>query len=109
MMEKFKLNDMIKGWFIGNFEPSLFRTEAVEVAVKTYNPGEFEEEHYHKIGTEFTVVVEGMIELNDIQYTVNDIVKIGPGESAKFKSITKSITVVVKIPGVINDKFLTKK
>ena len=109
MIDKFNLNEMINGWFIGNFEPSLFKTEAVEVAVKSYKPGDFEEEHYHKIATEFTVIIEGIVELNDIQYGVNDIIKIHPGESAKFKSITKSLTVVVKIPGVTNDKFLTKK
>jgi hypothetical protein len=109
MIEKFNLNDMIKGWFIGDFEPSLYKTEAVEVAVKSYNSGDFEEEHYHKIATEFTVVIEGIVELNDIQYGVNDIIKIEPGTSAKFKSITKSLTVVVKIPGVKNDKFITRK
>jgi hypothetical protein len=100
---------MVKGWFIGDFEPSLYKTEAVEVAVKSYNSGDFEEEHYHKIATEFTVVIEGIVELNDIQYGVNDIIKIEPGTSAKFKSITNSLTVVVKIPGVKNDKFITRK
>lgn len=109
MIEKFNLNDMVKGWFIGDFEPSLYKTEAVEVAVKSYNSGDFEEEHYHKIATEFTVVIEGIVELNDIQYGVNDIIKIEPGTSAKFKSITNSLTVVVKIPGVKNDKFITRK
>lgn len=109
MIEKFNLNDMIKGWFIGDFEPSLYKTDAVEVAVKSYNSGDFEEEHYHKIATEFTVVLDGIVELNDIRYGVNDIIKIEPGKSARFKSITKSLTVVVKIPGVKNDKFLTRK
>lgn len=109
MIEKYNLNEMVKGWFIGNFEPSLFKTEAFELAVKSYKEGDFEEEHYHKVATEFTVVIEGLIELNGVQYGVNDIIKIQPGDCAKFKSITNSLTVVVKIPGAINDKYLTTK
>ena len=35
-MKKNKLSEMIGGWFIGNFEPSLLKTNYVEVAVKKY-------------------------------------------------------------------------
>ena len=34
-----KLADMTKGWFVGNFEPSLWKTNDVEAAVKTYKKG----------------------------------------------------------------------
>ena len=39
-MNKSKLGDMIGGWFIGNFEPSLLKTNDVEVAVKKYKAGD---------------------------------------------------------------------
>jgi hypothetical protein len=29
-----KLKDMFRGWVVGNFEPSLYKTDDVEVAVK---------------------------------------------------------------------------
>lgn len=35
-MKTAKLEDMTKGWFIGNFNPSLLKTNDVEVAVKSY-------------------------------------------------------------------------
>ena len=47
-MKTAKLGSMIKGWFIGNFEPTLLRTNDVEVAVKEYKKGDYEELHYHK-------------------------------------------------------------
>ena len=31
-----KLRDMKRGWFIGDFEPSLLKTRDCEVAVKSY-------------------------------------------------------------------------
>ena len=76
MLEKFELNDMIKGWFIGNFEPTLYHTNDVEVAVKKYKAGDVEDEHYHKIATEFTVILNGEIEMNGIKFSENQIIKI---------------------------------
>ena len=37
-----KLSNMKGGWFIGNFEPSLFKTNECEVAVKSYKKGDKE-------------------------------------------------------------------
>ena len=33
-MKKYNLKNMIKGWFIGKFEPTLLDTDLFEVAVK---------------------------------------------------------------------------
>ena len=41
-----KLSDMTKGWFIGNFEPSLHKTNECEIGVKSYNAGDYEKKHY---------------------------------------------------------------
>ena len=108
-MEKFKLDDMVKGWFIGNFEPSLFKTNDVEVGVKKYNKGDKELRHFHKISTEFTVIINGIIEMNKQRYKSGDIVVVRPGEASDFNAITDVITVVVKIPGANNDKFLVNE
>ena len=108
-MNKAKLEDMIGGWFIGNFEPSLLKTNDVEVAVKKYKAGDTEEAHYHKVATEYTVVLKGKVRMMDIEYNEGDILTIHPMESTDFLAITDVTTVVVKIPGASNDKYLTKK
>ena len=46
------LNNMKKGWFIGDFEPSILKTNNVEVAVKHYLRDEEESAHYHKVSKE---------------------------------------------------------
>lgn len=104
-MEKFKLDDMINGWFIGNFEPSLFKTNDVEVAVKKYNSGEKEASHFHKIATEFTIILAGTAIMNKQTFESGDIVVIKPGEETDFCALTDLITVVVKIPGANSDKY----
>lgn len=105
-MQKFNLGDMVGGWFIGNFEPSLLKTNDVEVSVKKYNAGDYDSFHYHKIGTEYTVIVHGIVKMSGKIYNENDILIILPGEKTDFEAITDAITVVVKIPGASNDKYI---
>ncbi|OCG61276.1 hypothetical protein A9G42_03910 [Gilliamella sp. Nev6-6] len=102
-----KLDDMTKGWFIGNFEPSIYKTNDVEVAVKKYNKGDYEEEHYHKIATEYTVILSGKVRMNGIEYSSGDIIVIEPREATDFECLEDgTINVVVKLPGANNDKYL---
>lgn len=100
------LSNMTKGWFIGNFEPSLFKTNDVEVAVKSYKAGDHEDKHYHKIATEYTVIINGEVEMNGVRYKTGDIIVMEPGEATDFTAVTDSTNVVVKIPGANNDKYL---
>lgn len=104
-MRLFKLDEMIKGWFVGNFSPSAFKSNAVEVAIKCYKKGEFEERHFHKIATELTVIIKGKVMMNGKTFKDGDIIVIEPNESTDFKVLEKSITAVVKVPSVKNDKF----
>ena len=101
-----KLDSMTKGWFIGNFTPSLYKTNEVEIAVKSYKAGDYEDKHYHKIATEYTVIIDGEVEMNGVRYKKNDIIVMEPGEMTDFKAITDSTNVVVKIPGANNDKYI---
>lgn len=104
-MKTEKLDNMIKGWFVGNFEPSLYKTNNVEVAIKRYKAGNYEEAHYHKIATEITVIISGLVEMGGNIYRNGDIVIIEPNEMVDFLAINDSVTAVVKIPGANNDKY----
>lgn len=105
-MEKYDLNNFFKGWFIGNFEPSLLKTDDFEIAIKRYNKGDYEESHVHKIATEYTLIVSGSVKMNGKCYYADDIIEIKPNEYTDFKCLSKVITCVVKVPCVKNDKYL---
>ena len=105
-MKIFKLKDMHSGWFIGNFQPSVFKTNDVEVAIKKYREGDYENAHYHKLATEYTVIVSGTVKMNNEIYSEGDVIVIEPYESTDFRAITDVITTVVKLPGANNDKYL---
>ncbi|RDC54240.1 hypothetical protein DU508_22390 [Pedobacter chinensis] len=105
-MEVYKIKDMFNGWFIGNFEPSLLKTNDLEVGLKEYKKGDYEGFHYHKIATEYTVIVCGKVEMNGIQYEEGDILVMKPFDVTDFKALTDVKTLVVKLPGANNDKYI---
>jgi quercetin dioxygenase-like cupin family protein len=105
-MKLHKLKDMFRGWVVGNFEPSLYKTDLVEVGVKEYKAGDKEQLHYHKVATEITVIVKGMVIMNGTLYNSGDIITIEPGESTNFEALTDTITTVVKLPCVKDDKYI---
>lgn len=103
-----KLENMKGGWFIGNFEPSLFKTNDCEVAVKTYKKGDKEDAHYHKIATEYTCVVKGKVRMFDQVFDAGSIIVVEPGDATAFEALEDAMNVVVKMPGVNNDKYLVE-
>jgi quercetin dioxygenase-like cupin family protein len=99
------INLMTRGWFVGNFEPTIYNTDEVEVAVKNYKMGDVESRHYHKISTEITVIVSGKVKMNNKEYRMGDIIYLEPGEVTDFMALEDTVTTVVKIPGALNDKY----
>ena len=108
-MDKDRLDRMTNGWFIGDFEPSVFRTTEFEVGVKRYPTGMVEPAHQHLIATEVTLVLSGKVRMNQIFYFPGDILVTHPGEQVSFEAIEDSVTVVVKTPSVIGDKYVVQE
>lgn len=104
-MQIYRLADMTKGWFVGDFAPAALRTGAAEVAVKSYRPGTVEPRHVHRLATEVTLILSGRARLNDAVHEAGDIVVMAPGEAADFEALTEVVTVVVKTPSVAGDKY----
>lgn len=108
-MKTVKLADMFKGWFVGNFEPTIYRTNDVEVAIKEYKVGDYESAHYHKIATEITVIQSGRVKMFDKIFNSGDIIVVEPNEETDFEALEDTVTIVVKIPGANNDKYLVEE
>ena len=103
-----RLDTMYKGWFVGNFLPSVCSTQDFEIAVKHYNVGDYEKHHTHKIATEITVIIEGEARMQENKISKGDIVTILPGEETDFYALTNVTTVVVKYPSIKDDKYLSE-
>ncbi|WNW13228.1 hypothetical protein RRX38_19390 [Pseudomonas sp. DTU_2021_1001937_2_SI_NGA_ILE_001] len=104
-MKTAHLHDMVKGWFVGDFHPVALRSSACEVAIKHYQAGDREAAHYHKVATEVTAVVSGSVRMADRVWTAGDIIVLEPGDVTAFEALVDTVTVVVKVPGVLDDKY----
>lgn len=105
-MEVYNIKNMIKGWFVGDFEPSVLKTKDFEVGFKEYKKGDIEKKHYHKQAIELTFIARGKVIMFDRVFTEGDIIQINPGEQTSFVVLEDTLTVVVKTPSVANDKFI---
>ena len=108
-MKHARLEDMVKGWFVGAFSPTAHETDACEVAVKYYKAGDHESAHYHAVATEVTVIVQGRVRMCGKEWGPGDIVVLSPGEITDFEALTDAMNVVVKTPGALNDKFIAEQ
>ena len=104
-MKSAHLNDMMKGWFVGKFSPSILSTSDVEVAVKTYRAGDIEQLHHHRLAVEITVIISGNVVMAGKEWSDGDIILLEPGEATSFECLTDTTSVVVKMPSVADDKF----
>lgn len=101
-----KLDTMYRGWFIGNFEPSAYKTKDFEVGYLLHKKGEVWDVHYHKHMKEVNLIVKGKMILNDTELNENDIFVIDKEEIACPIFLEDCHILVVKIPSVPGDKII---
>ncbi|MEG0866468.1 MAG: hypothetical protein RSG77_05380 [Hafnia sp.] len=101
-----QLSAMKGGWFVGAFSPAACNSSDVEIAVQNFPAGYCGEYHYHKIATEVTLLLSGRACMAGIELKSGDIITLSPGTSTSFDALEDCTTVVVKLPGTLNDKYL---
>jgi len=96
---------MFRGWFIGNFEPSVLKTEDFEVGILTHTKGEIWAPHIHKISTEYNVLISGKMIIRDQVIEPGMIFILEPNEIGNPIFLEDCTVVTVKTPSVIGDKY----
>ena len=104
-MKTAKLSDMHRGWFIGDFEPSVMRTPLFEVGVLTHLKGETWPAHYHAVATEYNVLLEGSMRISGQVIEPGDIFWFEPGDIADPEFLEDCKVLCVKRPSIIGDKY----
>jgi quercetin dioxygenase-like cupin family protein len=105
-IERFALGSFKGGWFIGNFEPSLLKTEEFEVSVKYHPKGEIWQRHFHKLATEYNCVIKGSVTIEDETYLEGDIFVVPTGFVVDPRFNDDCIIVCIKVPGKPYDKYI---
>lgn len=105
-MKRYNLKDYVRGWVVGDFEPSILKTKDFEFMVHYYKKGDNEAKHVHKIADEITVIVYGEFKMNEERLSKGDVVHLTPNSSADFECLEDGATAVIKTPSVKGDKYI---
>lgn len=103
------------GWFIGDFIPSVLKTDKFEVAYMRHKKGEKWDKHYHKYATEYNCVVRGKIafrmgSMGDYVRVIRQgyVFTIEPGEIVEPEFLEDTEIIVVKVPSIPGDKHVVE-
>lgn len=103
------LKNMFRGWFVGNFEPSIYKTDQFEVGVLFHPKGEKWPKHFHKEAVEINVLISGKMILNGEELTPGNIFLIEKNEIAEPEFLEDCTIICVKSPSVPGDKYEVKE
>ena len=101
-----KMSEMVGGWFVGDFEPSVYKTSDFLVCYKQHYKGEIWDNHYHKVATEVNYLIRGEMKINDVFLQEGDIFLIEPNEVSVPEFLTDCELIVVKTPSIKGDKYI---
>lgn len=104
-MKIFDVKDMHKGWFVGDFTPTAFKTNMFEVGTTLHRSGSAWDVHTHKIATEITYLVSGKMKLQNRVLEAGAIFILEPFEIADPEFLEDCFVVVIKTPSVPGDKY----
>ena len=99
------INNFHRGWLVGNFEPSLIPTTDIDVGLLFCEKGHVADGHYHKLHTEYNIIVSGKAQINDSVYTVGDIFIYEPYDKSTVQYLENTTLLVIKHPSVKGDKY----
>ena len=107
-MKILKIKDMTGGWFVGNFEPSAFKTDDFEVSYKIHPKGESWPKHYHKKATEINYLIRGKMENDGVELNAGDVFIINPNEIVVPNFLEDCEVICVKTCSDKNDKYIVE-
>jgi quercetin dioxygenase-like cupin family protein len=103
-MKKHNLSEFWRGWFIGNFEPALLKTDQFEVGMLTHTKGEVWPKHYHAKHTEYNLLVKGQMIICGQTINAGEIFVLEPNEIADPEFLEDCLVLCIKQPSIPGDK-----
>ena len=103
-MKIMKLEEMKQGWFVGDFEPTAYKTKDFEACYRIHPKGEKWDIHYHEHITEINLLVSGKMIMQNKTLLPGDIFVLEPYEIADPEFLEDCAIMCIKTPGIVGDK-----
>lgn len=105
-MNVHKIEEFFRGWFVGNFNPSVYKTDSFEVGILEHKKGEIWPAHYHEHSVEINYLISGRMSIQEKELVAGDIFVIDKLEIADPIFLEDCKLVVIKTPSIPGDKIL---
>lgn len=111
-MKVIDTENLVGGWFVGNFEPTTYKTEFCEVSYRCHRAEETPSAHYHRYCDEINYLVSGKMEINGQLVESPCVFIIDANEIIHPIFLTDAVIIVVKISTrpdnkmIVNDKVI---
>jgi hypothetical protein len=99
------IDNFFRGWFIGNFNPSVYKTDQFEVALLSHYKDEKWPKHYHKESIEINLLISGKMIINEQLINPGDIFTLDKFEVADPIFLEDCKIVCVKTKSIPGDKY----
>jgi len=106
MSKKVNIDEYVRGWLIGDFEPSIKRTTDYEIGVLTHKQGEKWPFHYHKESREINILLSGEMIINNQSIKRNTLFIFEKGMISCPLFLTDCIVLCIKVPSLPGDKWI---
>ena len=103
-MKVIPLSEFTRGWFIGDFEPSVLKTSKFEVGVFKHSKGEDWPTHYHLFHDEYNVLVTGKMSIYGTIIEPETVFVVPKKSVVKPVFLEDCVIVCVKTPSRPGDK-----
>lgn len=104
-MKIYQMSNMKGGWFVGEFNPTAFKSSFFEVCYKKHPKGEKWPDHYHKTAVEINYLIRGKMKMHDTILIAGDIFVLEQYEVANPVFLEDCELIVVKTTSDLNDKY----
>ena len=105
-MLRYKLSDMKRGWFIGDFNPSILKTKEFEVGYLFHKKNEKWPVHLHEKSIEYNVLIKGKMRVNGETINEKEIFIFEKNEIVRPEFLEDCELIVVKVPSLRSDKVI---
>jgi hypothetical protein len=99
------INDYVKGWFVGDFNPSLFKNPFFEIGHHKHKRGEETFPHFHKVTTELNYIVRGELIASGKHLKEGDMWTYEKNEVSAVEFLTDVELIVIRWPSIPSDKY----
>jgi len=94
------------GWFVGNFEPTIYKNINFEVGHHNYKKGFASKPHTHRVSYEINYIVNGELIASGKHLKKGDMWVYEPNEISDVVFLKDTDLIIIKYPSLPEDKVI---